>query len=311
VSEPRILVTGSGGFIGRHVVGRLEGMAEVRAARTGPRAPAPDEVACDLFDPTSLARALDGVEVVVHCAREDDAERMAEGVRRLLDASLKAGVRRFIQLSSVAVYGSATGVVTEDTPPQGVLDAYARSKLRSEDDCRQTASESMTVAVMRPALVYGPGSAWWTTPFVRRLTSGKWKGLGDGGLGRANLVHVEDVARFAAFLAIRDTGAFALFNADGPETPTWNDYLDRFADALGAPRPQGRQSTSLALARLRRALKPVLGDDLAPTYQELLLFRRAATYATGNAAKAGFTPLVSLEEGLAGCAAWARARGLA
>jgi len=300
VSQRRILVTGSGGFIGRRVVERLQGEGvEIVAAR-----------GLNLFDPAGLGAALQGVDAVIHTARDDDAERMAEGVRRLLAAAQTAGARRFVQLSSVAVYGAAQGVVTEETPQQGPLDAYARSKTQSEADCQAAASAAMTVAVMRPSLVYGPGSAWWTTPFVKRLASGQWRGLGPGGEGRANLIHVDDVARFAAFLATHDTGPYAVFNANGPEAPTWNAYLDRFADALGVPRPQGQQSTSMALAAVRRVLRPIVKQPLAPSRQELDLFRLDAVYAMDKAKAAGFACEVSLDQGLADCAAWARAQGL-
>lgn len=324
-----VLVTGAGGFIGGRVVEALHraGAPRIRAATaslgnphlSAHRSPvsAVEVTPYDLFDPASLARALGGVEAVIHCARDDDPNRMAEGARRLLEASRAAGVRRFVQLSSVAVYGGASGDVAEDTPPAGKLDAYARAKLKAEADGRAAAGEGMAVVVLRPALVYGPGSALWTTPFVHRLVAG-WPGLGAGGMGRANLVHVDDVARSAAFVAGQETGAYAVFNVSGAEAPTWNDYLARFADALGVLRPKGVQSTSLALAAMRRpaaALKRRLSKgkapvSLAPTYQELQLFRLDAVYRTDKLAAAGLAPSVGLDEGLADCARWAREQGM-
>ena len=329
MTYPRVLVTGAGGFVGGRVVEALHqaGAPHIKAATASlgnphlsvhrSSAAAVEVTPYDLFDPASLARALHGAEAVIHCARDDDPARMAEGLRRLLGASRAAGVRKVVQLSSVAVYGAATGEVVEDTPPAGKLDAYARAKLKSEADCRAAAGEGMAVAVLRPALVYGPGGALWTTPFVRRLAAG-WQGLGPGGMGRANLVHVDDVARCAAFVAGEALGAYAVFNLSGPEAPTWNDYLARFADVLETPRPKGVQSTSLALAALRRpaaALKRKLSKgkapaSLAPTWQELKLFRLDAVYRTDKLAAMGFEPSVSLDEGLADCARWAREQGM-
>ena len=323
-----ILVTGAGGFIGRAVVRALHRQGV--AARAGVRrAPGPDQVLFDLFDRAAVQAALRDVRAVIHCARDDDHARSVQGTRDLLAMAAAAGVRRFVHLSSVAVYGVAEGLVGETTPPAGKLDAYAQGKLASEADCRAAASDQMTVAVVRPALVYGPGSALWTTPYLRRLPSGRWRRLGRGGEGRANLIHVDDVAGFAAFLADRETGPFAIFNANGPDSPTWNAYLDLFADALGVARPTGRQSTSLTAAALRRPFKVIekrllglrpdlakrpgalgqlfraMQDDvtLSPSYQELALYRLNAVYAMTAAARIGFEPRIGLPQGLADCVA--------
>jgi UDP-glucose 4-epimerase len=345
VSGPRVLVTGAGGFIGGAVVEHLHqsGAQNVRAGvsrlpSTARVARLPIEiVACDLFDPETLGAALKGVDAVIHCASTGDDNRTVDGTRRLLEQARAAGARKFVHLSSVAVYGDAEGLVNENTSAVGRLSPYARGKLASEADCRLIASPDMAVAVLRPALVYGPHSDLWTTPYIARLISGRWRRLGAAGEGRANLVHVDDVAAFAGFLTTHETGVFSVFNANGPDVPTWNAYLDLFSDTLGAPRPTGRQSTSLAWAALRRPLKvlekrllkmrPVLTqnagvlgqlfraiqDDviLNPSYQELALYRLNAVYAMEAAAVIGFRPATGLQQGLAQCAAWARESGLA
>jgi nucleoside-diphosphate-sugar epimerase len=347
VSWPKILVTGASGFIGGRIVETLhrDGAANLRAgvARlpcSADLAQLPVEIAvCDLNHAGSLDVALQGVEVVIHCARTANEADSAAGTRRLLDRSKAAGVRKFIYLSSVAVYGDADGLVEEETPAAGGLTPYARGKLASEHDCRSAASPSMAVSILRPALVYGPGSELWTTPYIARLRSGRWKRLGAGGEGRANLIYVDDVAAFAAFLARRDLGDYTVFNANGPDVPTWNDYLDLFADMLGAGRPIGLQTTSLARAALLRPLRvlerrlltcgagqltslsarsPLIGravqrlwDDLAlnPSYQELKIYRLGAVYSMERAARAGFAPQTSLRQGLARCVEWAAQTG--
>jgi UDP-glucose 4-epimerase len=336
MSAGQTLVTGAGGFIGGAVVQALvKGGVQVRAGMARPRPDArltgADITPCDLFDDAALAPALSGVDTVVHCAWTDDG---AQSTRRLLEAATASGVGRFVHLSSVAVYGAAEGTIDEQTPPRAPLDGYARSKIASEADCRRAAAGGMRVCILRPALVYGPGSAYWTEPFVRRLASGRWRRLDERGDGFANLVHVADVARMAAFAAGAPLPQVSVFNANGPETPTWNDYLDRLADALGLPRPTGRQALSPAMKALNRPLRvaqkkllakmqarPFIGSHrwqdraaetlaLAPSSQEAALFRLRATYAMDRAAAAGFTPLIGLDQGIADCADWARARGL-
>jgi 2-alkyl-3-oxoalkanoate reductase len=153
---PRILVTGATGFIGGWIVDTLC-KAGAEHAAAGVRHPSPrldglpaNLVHCDVRDRASLDKALAGIEVVIHCARDPDA--MVEGTRNLLEAIRAAGVRRLVQMSSVSVYGDATGVVTEDSPP-APIDGYGAAKVEEEKLCRAAAGPDLTIAVIRPSLV--------------------------------------------------------------------------------------------------------------------------------------------------------------
>jgi nucleoside-diphosphate-sugar epimerase len=119
---PRILVTGGTGFIGGWVVDALcsAGATDVVA---GVRRPSPrlervpvKLVHCDLMDRESLETALQGIEVVIHCGRDPAKGATVEGTRRLLEAIRVRGIKRLVQMSSIAVYGNARGVVTEEAP---------------------------------------------------------------------------------------------------------------------------------------------------------------------------------------------------
>ncbi|WP_376100552.1 NAD-dependent epimerase/dehydratase family protein [Roseomonas sp. CCTCC AB2023176] len=116
--------------MGRHVVAALqragiEALAGVRRAGSGPA-----EVAARVVDATdagSLRAALEGVGAVVNAVAGDPAT-MARATEAVLAA---AAPRRVVHLSSMAVYGPATGVVAEDAPlaPEG---DYGESKAASD-----------------------------------------------------------------------------------------------------------------------------------------------------------------------------------
>ncbi len=352
-SKPHVLVTGANGFVGGWFAEamHLSGWANVRAGISRWSGAAriarfPLEIAlCDVLDRASLDAALAGIDVVVHCARgrEDDSPVTTDGTRLLLDRARAAGVRKIIFMSSVAVYGDALGAVAETTAPVGALTAYGASKIKAEQICREMADATMSVVALRPTLIYGPFSEQWTMPYLKRFASGGWRRLGPLGEGKCNVVYVGDLVHFTRHLMTHDTGPYAVFNANGPEVPTWNSYIERFNDALGYPAlaPPARAAAGLGLqVALRRPVrqfgKYVLANHratlmavaarsprakdlmkrteedlrLKPNDDEMQRFAADVTYGMAAAEAIGFTPPTRVDRGLAMTADWARAMSL-
>ena len=314
-----VLITGAAGFIGGHVLRHLSrdpGLAVLAGTRDG----VGGTRRLDLRDPGSLRAALDGVTAVVHCAVGDRAVTV-DGTAALLRAAAAAGLRRVVHVSSVAVYGPATGTVREDAALVSAAGhGYAAWKAAAEAAC--LAEPSVETVRLRPAIVYGPGGTLWVSQMARRIRSGRWGVFGPAGEGTCNLVHVSDVAGAVA-AALRMPGAAGkAFNVNGPQAITWNAWFERLAAAIGAPplRPiaplalQARSLAALPLKALARLRPGLAGDWLlgAPAASERVLFALPAHYPTDAAHAAfGWTPAVEIEEGLAGSVAWLRGAGLA
>ena len=164
-----IALTGATGFIGSYLLREL-----TRAGypvRVLLRAPTTLPVICtnavigDLDRPINMAAALAGVDVVIHSAGlssqmtgtpQADFRRLnAEATGHLARAAERAGVRRFIFLSSVRAQAdvSTDDVLSEDLPP-APTDAYGRSKLLAE---QQLGSLDLDWVALRLPLVFGPG----------------------------------------------------------------------------------------------------------------------------------------------------------
>ena len=140
---------------------------------------------------------MQGVDTIVHCAySKADLTTIVDGTRLVLERATANGVKRIIHMSSVATYGSADGIVAEDTPAVDPINPYGQSKRVSEDLCRAAASAGLKVAVVRPTLIYGPFSDLWTIPYIGRIMTGRWNKLGPAGEGKANLIYIADLVRF-------------------------------------------------------------------------------------------------------------------
>jgi nucleoside-diphosphate-sugar epimerase len=171
----RVLVTGANGFVGHHLCGLLRstGFLVRGAVRVGKAAHAATESAAvsDIDGDTSWVDALQGVDLVVHCAarvhvlRDDPAgdalyfSTNTEGSAHLAREAARLGVRRIVYLSSVKVLGEATHDRSfQNADPPAPKGAYAQSKRMAEVALRQIAEASgLEVAIVRPPLIYGPG----------------------------------------------------------------------------------------------------------------------------------------------------------
>lgn len=150
---------------------------QVRVAQRGRAAPWPEGVEVAQIDGLSVAQswgeALQGVEVVIHCAArvhvmdEQAADPLAEfravnveATRHLAQQAAAAGVTRFVFVSSIKVNGEETAAgrpFTADATPRP-QDAYGQSKLEAEQALFAIAAQTgLEVVVVRPPLVYGPG----------------------------------------------------------------------------------------------------------------------------------------------------------
>jgi nucleoside-diphosphate-sugar epimerase len=138
--------------------------------------------------------------------------------------------KRIVHVSSMTVYGEASGEVGEDVPFGSVLTPYAQSRVESEN----LASSYPNVVTLRPGCEYGPECGPWSERVARWLSSHRLGDLGAHGDGYCNLVYIDDVvAAVMNALHMEDIGGKA-FNLAMPLPPTWNDYFIRFAKALGA-----------------------------------------------------------------------------
>jgi predicted dehydrogenase/nucleoside-diphosphate-sugar epimerase len=275
----KVLVTGAAGFIGCRTVELLrfqEGW-DVRAFVHTPGSAArlarldAEMVQGDLTSIEDVRRVVEGCEAVVHCAvgtaygdRRKIFDVTVGGTRNLVEAARDAGVRRFVHLSTIAVYGEdPREILDEQTPirpPQGA--DYGESKAAAEEVVRRAAGARLSAVILRPGCVYGPFSRTFITRPIPYLMRGNLvlAGCADK---PSNTVYVDNLVH--AIIQSLDVSpevangqAFTI--GDGDEW-TWGDFYGYFARELGAsvrveppdpdPAPAGRGPVSWVRPWLR------------------------------------------------------------
>lgn len=232
-----VLVTGGGGFIGKHLVRRLvdSGAAVRLLARRELEVPGAEVFRCDLASAVPPAALID-VSTVIHLAGVTKALRPAEytlgneTATRNLAAACGPGTD-FIHLSSLAASGpSADGRLQTEEEPQRPVSLYGRSKLAGELALRDSPAGSRAI-VLRPAVVYGPGDRDVFQVF-RGISRGVMAGIGTLD-ARFSYVYVDDLVK-CILAALENTPRVRgrTYFVANPEPVSWRMFALLAAEAM-------------------------------------------------------------------------------
>ncbi len=240
------LVTGSGGFVGSHLVQRLsaEGRDTRRLMRcvTG----ASNEVLGDLLDSGALRLACESVGTVFHCAGyahafsslgDDESSRHwkvnFEGTRNLLEAAGQAGVSRFVFLSSVKAMAEPGDSCADEDFFGKPQTAYGQSKLAAEQAVIDAGRRyGMHVVNLRLAMVYGSGGRGNLERMGRLVRKSLFPPLPETG-NRRSLVHVHDVVSVMCQVAEDDRANGRTYIVASHEAPSGRQLFDALRAAQG------------------------------------------------------------------------------
>jgi len=300
-----VLVTGGAGFIGSHVsrllatagkdvvvlddfsTGRPENLANVPCRI----------VRGSILDQEVLHSALVGIDEVVHLAAlvsvplslENPSrthEINATGTLRVLQASVRAGVRRFVQASTSAVYGAVVGAPSSESTPTCPASPYAATKLAAETYAQAySVCYGLSTVSLRFFNVYGPHqdtrspySGVLSLFLARSLAGEELHVYGDGEQTR-DFIAVQDVSR-AVLLSLSDRSQTRVFNIGSGTSISLNAVIDVISGVLG-------RKCRVSYAAERRA-------DIRHSCADIQLAHR----------QLGFTPSVELRDGLLATIDW-------
>lgn len=311
----RVLVSGANGFVGRRVCAELARRQwQVAAAvRSAPSSESAQGLVTqfgvgNIDGTTDWHIALAGCSSVIHLAARAHVlndmhadplaafrETNVAGTLQLAKCAARAGVRRFVFVSSVGVHGSLNRrPFTESDTPQPT-EAYAVSKLEAELALRElVASSGMELVVVRPPLVYGPECPGNFLRLLKLLASGM--PLPFGALrNERSFVGVDNLADFLATCVVHPKAAGQTFLVSDMEDVTLPALLRGLADGMGRKAPLF-------------SLPPRLLGVLASVSGKAGLYEKLCGSLTVDATHARrtleWTPPVSLAAGLRQTGQW-------
>ena len=292
-----ILVTGSTGFVGPHVVHALrERDKPVRALVRTPSGRSATTLAAwgaelvqgDMTDRESLRRAVDGAEVVLHLVairqgpEEQFRQIMEQGTRELVAAAQEAGVRRFVLMSALG-----TSEETKDLVP------YYHAKWEQEQTLHASGLEHV---IFRPSFVFARDGG--ILPTFRKLAKlTPVTPIIGSGQQRIQPIWIDDVGAYFAQSVDLPEAANRIFELGGPDVVSWNEFWQRLKSVLGQRRPSIHVPTRVM--RVNALLTERLPGNVPLTRDLLKMLEHGDNVVSNDDAVRTFKlPLMPLDEQL-------------
>lgn len=299
----KIAVTGGSGFIGTRLIKSLiEEGHETNIIDIADAAP------IDILDQEALDQSVAGKDVIYHLAAEhrDDVfprERYYEvncvGTQNVVNAAVKAGVKKIIFTSSVAVYALGEGAKSEDSPVAPFND-YGKSKLEAEEILMKwaRADKERSLIIIRPAVVFGENNRGNVYNLINQIARGKFLMIGRG-QNKKSMGYVGNVSAFLQYCVSLDENIGIYNYADKPDLTTQEligtiyKSFEKQKPKISIPYPVG-----LFAGYAFDVMAKITGKTFPISAIRVKKFCSDTVVTADKAMKSGFTPLYILSEGV-------------
>ena len=319
----RILITGATGSIGgalaRHWVKnglRQQGDLQLRALVRNVQSPQAHALAQlgveliqgDLAQQESFPAAVAGCGVIIHAATDTalSDKKVAQAVavdatRRLYEAAAKAGVERFIFISSLAVYGGMEGVLSESVQPQPWGEIYGDLKISAERSLLELSQKpnSPELTILRFPSVYGPNQTRWTLDPLKQARQNR---LMIPGTGQFPFAYLYEDSLIEAVTAAVTSPHFGIYNIVEGGT-TYLEFMKYYAEMAGT-KPKFIPAPMLLVFAFFSELRAAVTGQHALVNRKVI--RRMLNFKPGSSTpmdrardELGWQPRLTLSEGMA------------
>lgn len=311
ITENRVLITGANGFLGQTILSHLQAAGFcVLATDLGDicRVSNTPYRKADIEQPAELKSIVENITTVIHVAglahvfsptthSNEKFHKINEiGTKNLAAAAAVAGVRHFVFISSVSVYGPYIDEAYDEKRACKPIGPYAESKYNAELRATEIAKKSgMALTIFRLATLYGAGDPGNVGRLIKAIDRGRFFWVGNGS-NRKSLLYKDDAARAVMAVIQRPASGVNIFNISAPPC-TMREVVDGIGDALGkqpfpfvVPAPLAlflsqylSRITTRRLSGIHQTLKKWLAEDVYDAH----LFEAAYGFHTETSLKDG------------------------
>ncbi len=324
----RAFVTGASGFTGGYLCDSLlkKGYTVTALVRKSSKVAHLKKkgitlVEGDLADPSSITGKIKGIDIVFHIAALYRQEGVSKdmfnkvnvaGTRLILDEAIAGKVKRFVHCSTVGVQGEIKNSPAKETAPYNPGDHYQVSKLEGEKlALSYFHDKKIDGVVVRPVGIYGPGDTRFLKLF-RHIYKGNFKMIGKG-KALYHLTFVEDLVDGIILAGETAEASGQVYTLGGNEYLPLEELVKLLGEILN--KPVSKIHIPLFPVYVAAFLCEMLCRPLKiepPLYRRRLdFFTKDRAFDISKAGKGlGYSPKVSLREGLTRTAEWYKENGL-
>ncbi len=306
----KFLVTGGAGFLGINLVrfllnkGHLVVSLDINPFDYPGVKDKIEIITGDIRDHAVVEKSMIGIDMVVHCAAalplytpEEIHSTDVTGTRLLLNAAKNSGVKRFIHVSSTAVYGIPNHHPIYETDLLDGVGPYGAAKIEAENECLKFRNEGLCVPIVRPKSFIGPERLGVFALFYDWAKDGKNFPMIGNGNNRYQLLDVEDLCEAVYLCATLDEKIVNdTFNIGAKEFTTMKEDYQSVLDCAGF----GKKIIGLPEKPIIAALKILEALKLSPLYKWVYETASKDSFVSIEKAEKilGFTPHYSNKEAL-------------
>jgi len=242
----KFFITGGAGFLGinlaRHILAKGHDVVIYDLEEFNyPEKNKVKAIVGDIRDFTKLKESMRGVDVVIHTAAalplyspEDIRSTDIDGTRNTLEAALSNGVKRFIHVSSTAVYGIPDHHPLFENDKLDGVGEYGKAKILAEEMCEEYRNKGMCVTIIRPKSFVGPERLGVFALFYDWAADGHGFPMIGSGNNRYQLLDVEDLCEAIYASATLDANVTNdTFNIGAKEFTTMKEDYQAVLDRAG------------------------------------------------------------------------------
>jgi len=306
----KIYITGISGFLSINLVRYLleKGYSDIAGIDlvdfTYPERDKIDFLQGDIRHPDEVRQSMAGADIVIHTAAalplyppEEIYSTDVEGTRILLEKTKAFGVKRFIHISSTAVYGVPDHHPIYESDPLEGVGSYGEAKVMAEEVCRSFRDEGMCVPILRPKSFVGPERLGVFAIFYEWASEGRGFPMIGSGRNRYQLLDVADLcSAIHACMTLDEEKVNDTFNIGAAEFTTMKGDYQAVLDEAGF----GKKIVTFPAGPVIFALRILEALKLSPLYPWIYETAAKDSYVSIDKAQhvLGFNPQYSNKEAM-------------